>query len=265
METTCLHVLLSGRGKVAQGELTSLKPALKLPLWLCCVGWYLSELEESIRVSTGMKLCPGDVYNRFWFRRGVQKKGPKMQQATPLSAPGERSWEQCLRRHLLNQRTPVTQASLHIETLSDMALCFQSHLELTCALWQPRSDWPQICVAARVRSALTPVLLVVRNWELESDTAALAPDCRPESLSLSKWFQCGSYPLHMVGGDPGTTCVVLLASLTLALGFWPQRFSKVAVNWMWRYSLWFLQFFFFKKRPLPSTALGQIKWQCFLI
>lgn len=61
METSCLHVLLSGRGKAAQGEATSLKPAL----WLCCVGWHLSELEESIQVSTGMKLCPGHVYNRF--------------------------------------------------------------------------------------------------------------------------------------------------------------------------------------------------------
>lgn len=207
-----------------------------------------------------MKLCPGHVYNRFWFRRGVQKKSPGFSRQPHCQhldrAAGNNAWgDTCLTRESL-----LSQASLHIQTLSDMALCFQSHLELTCVLWQPRSDWPQICVAARVRRALAPVLLV-RIWEPESDTAALAPDCRPESLFPSKWFQWGSYPLPMVGGDSGTTCVVLLASLTLTLGFWPQRFSKVAVNWMWRYSLWFLQFFFFKKRPLPSTALGQ----CFLI
>lgn len=192
------------------------------------------------------------------------RKGSKRQQAAPLSAPGQSSWKGYLRWHLLDQRTHVI---LGIPSCMDMSHVFP--VTPGADLWLVTAqEWLASNLSGNQSKESTDpkaLLLVVRNWEPESNTAALAPDCRPESLSSSKWCQWDSCPLQLVGSDSGILCVVLLASLTLTLGFWTPRFSKEAVNWMWRYSLWYLWFFFFKKRPLPCTAQGQINWQCFLM
>lgn len=127
------------------------------------------------------------------------KKGPTRQQATPLWAPGESSWKQCLRRHLLDQRTHVIPGiTSHMDAIRH-GPCVSNHI-WSQPVWQPRSDWPQICLADRMRRALTPSLFCWW-WETESQSLTLQPWrlaadqnlCPPQSdasgvLVLCRWL-----------------------------------------------------------------------------
>lgn len=242
METSCLHLLLSRRGKAAQGSWWAWQPALKWPLAVLCRmafvrtgGKYLSESWHEV--------CPGDAYNRICFRRGAQKRAYKAAGSPTVSSRKQyprSAWPEdpCYPRHHFTRGYYQT-----------WAMCFQSHLEPTCGLWWPRSDWPQIHLAARVRRALTPRLfcwwqetgsqsLTLQPWPLTADQNLCPPQSHASGvLALCRWWEVAQVLLVWF-------CWLLLM---LTLGFWPLRFSKRAVNWMWRCSLWFLQFFFFRE------------------
>lgn len=192
------------------------------------------------------------------------KKDPTRQQAAPLSAPGESSWKQCLRRHLLDQRTHVIPGiTSHLDTMRQgphvsghtwgrPVACDSPGVTGFKFVWQSGwgEHWPQ-------GSSVGGEKLRARVWHWSPGRLWL----QTRISVLLKGMPVGF--LSLVDGG---RCVVLLPCLTLTLGLWCPRFPEVAVNWIWRYSLWFLQFFFFKKRPHPPLLEAKITGKkCFLM